>query len=73
MHRSSRQTGTSLATLRFSHAAVPDDRAKKLEDAMLKAMHNSVYQAYLASSGLDNSSVLGADDWGKQMKKQLAS
>lgn len=62
-----------FATVRgfVTHAAVPDDRAKKLEDAMLKAMHNSVYQAYLASSGLDNSSVLGADDWGKQMKKLL--
>lgn len=62
-----------FATVRgfVTHADVPDDRAKKLEEAMLKGMHHSVYQAYLKSAGLDETSVLPADAWGKQMKKLM--
>ena len=63
-----------FATVRgfVTHAGVPDDRAKKLEDGMMKAMSHSVYQAYLVSSGLDKTSVLGAEAWGKQMKQLIA-
>ena len=63
-----------FATVRgfVTHAGVPEDRAKKLEEGMLKSMEHSVYQAYLVSSGLDNTSVLGAEAWGKQLKQLLA-
>jgi tripartite-type tricarboxylate transporter receptor subunit TctC len=62
-----------FATVRgfVTHAGVPDDRAKKMETAMLKAMHSKIYQAYLESSGLDESSILPAEAWGKQMKQLL--
>lgn len=62
-----------FATVRgfVTHADVPDDRAKKLEESMLAGMNHSVYQAYLQSSGLEKSSVLGAEAWGKQMKRLM--
>mgnify|MGYP003700668083 CR=1 FL=1 len=62
-----------FATVRgfVTHADVPDDRAAKLEEAMLKGMEHSIYQAYLVSSGLDKSSVLASEAWGKQMKQLL--
>jgi len=62
-----------FATVRgfVTHAGVPDDKAKILETGMMKAMDHSMYQAYLQSSGLEKTSVLGADAWGKQMKQLL--
>ena len=35
-------------------------------------MDHSIYQAYLETSGLDKTSVLGADAWGNQMKQLIA-
>lgn len=60
-----------FATVRgfVTHAGVPDDRANLLEEKMLSAMDHSIYQAYLVTSGLDSSSVLGAEAWGKQIKE----
>lgn len=62
-----------FATVRgfVTHAGVPDDRAAKLEEGMVKAMDHSMYQAYLQSSGLEKTSVLGAEAWGKQMKQLM--
>ncbi|MEQ9125578.1 MAG: tripartite tricarboxylate transporter substrate binding protein [Alphaproteobacteria bacterium] len=62
-----------FATVRgfVTHAGVPDDRAAKLEGGMIKAMDHSMYQAYLQSSGLEKTSVLGAEAWGKQMKQLM--
>lgn len=63
-----------FATVRgfVTHAGVDDAKAKLLEDKMLKAMSHGIYQAYLASSGLDNSSVMAAEPWGKQIKQLLS-
>ena len=33
-----------------------------------KAMKHSMYQAYLANSGLDDTSPQGSEAWGKQIK-----
>jgi putative tricarboxylic transport membrane protein len=62
-----------FATVRgfVTQAGVDDAKAKKLEDAMLKGMHEETYLSYLESSGLDESSVLGAEAWGKQIKKMM--
>ena len=48
---------------------VPDDIVKKLEAAMLKGMSDSVYGAYLTTSGLDGDSIVGAAEWGKQVQQ----
>jgi len=63
----------AFATVRgfVTHAEVDEAKAEKLEQAMLDGMNHSVYQAYLASSGLEESSVLGSEAWGKQMKKLM--
>lgn len=60
----------SFSTVRgfVVHKDVPDDVAKKIEDALLKAMKSGVYQGYLKSVGLDSTSVAGAEVWGKQLK-----
>lgn len=54
-----------------THAAVDEARAEKLEKAMLAGMSHDVYQNYLQSVGLDKSSVLGAEEWGEQMKQLM--
>ena len=51
---------------------VDDAKAAKLTGGLLKAMDLSIYQAYLEASGLDRTSVLGADEWGGQMKQLLS-
>lgn len=63
-----------FATVRgfVTHAGVDDAKAAKLESGLLKAMDHSIYQAYLEASGLDGTSVLGADAWGAQMKQLLS-
>jgi tripartite-type tricarboxylate transporter receptor subunit TctC len=63
-----------FATVRgfVTHASVDEAKAKLLEEKLLKAMDHSIYQAYLETSGLDKTSVLGAEAWGKQMKQLIA-
>ncbi len=63
-----------FATVRgfVTHAGVDDAKAAKLTGGLLKAMDHSIYQAYLEASGLDRTSVLGADEWGGQMKQLLS-
>jgi len=34
-------------------------------------MGHSLYQAYLINSGLDSTSPMGAEEWGKQMKSMV--
>ena len=51
---------------------VPADRKKQLEDAMIKAMEHKYFQSFLTDIGLDSTSVVGADEWGKQMETMLA-
>ncbi len=63
-----------FATVRgfVTHSGVSDANAAYLENGLLKAMDHSVYQAYLGASGLDKTSVLGAEAWGAQMKQLLS-
>ena len=39
---------------------------------MMKAMSHNYYKNYLTEIGLDGTSVVGADEWGKQMEEMLA-
>ena len=39
---------------------------------MIKAMNHKYYQGFLGDIGLDSTSVVGADEWGKQMETMLA-
>ena len=39
-----------------------------MEKGLAKAMKHSMYQAYLANSGLDNTSPQASGAWGKQIK-----
>jgi hypothetical protein len=39
-----------------------------MEKGLAKAMKHSMYQAYLANSGLDNTSHQASGPWGKQIK-----
>lgn len=63
-----------LATVRgyATHSGVGKARRDELEAAMMKAMNHSLYQAYLTNSGLDSTSPMGANEWGKQMKTMVA-
>ena len=49
------------------HKDTPPEVAAKIEEALLKAMNHSVYQAFLESAGLDATSVAGSDVWGPQI------
>jgi len=62
-----------LATVRgyATHAGVDKARRDELEAGMMKAMNHSLYQAYLANSGLNETSPMGAAEWGKQMKMMV--
>ena len=64
----------SLSTVRgfVTKKGVSADRAKVLEDGMMKAMNHNYYKNFLTEIGLDDSSVVGADEWGKQMETMLA-
>jgi tripartite-type tricarboxylate transporter receptor subunit TctC len=59
-----------LSTTRgfVTHAGVPDARRAQLEAGMTKAMKHSMYQAYLANSGLDSTSPQPSGPWGEQIK-----
>jgi len=59
-----------LSTTRgfVTHAGVDKARVDELEAGLGKAMKHSMYQAYLANSGLDNTSPQPSGPWGKQIK-----
>lgn len=49
------------------HADTPPEVAEKIENALVKAMNHTVYQAFLESAGLDSTSVAGSDVWAPQV------
>lgn len=59
-----------LSTTRgfVTHAGVDKARVAELEAGIQKAMDHSMYKAYLANSGLDETSPQGSEAWGKQIK-----
>ena len=59
-----------LSTTRgfVTHAGVDKARVGQMEKGLTKAMKHSMYQAYLANSGLDNTSPQASAAWGKQIK-----
>ena len=63
-----------LSTTRgfVTHAGVAEERRAELEAAMTKAMGHSLYQAYLANSGLDNTSPQASGPWGEQIKMMVS-
>ena len=63
----------ALSTVRgfVTKKGAPADRVKTLEAGMLKAMSHTYYKNFLTEIGLDQSSVVGADEWGKQMEDML--
>ena len=62
-----------LSTTRgfVTHAAVDPARRAQLEAGMMKAMEHSMYQAYLANSGLDATSPQPSGPWGEQIKSMV--
>ena len=62
-----------LSTTRgfVTHAGVDPARRAELEKGMAKAMKHSMYQAYLANSGLDATSPQPSGPWGKQIKSMV--
>ena len=64
----------SLSTVRgfVTKAGVSAERAAELEAGMLKAMGHNYYKNFLTEIGLDDTSVVGADEWGRQMESMLA-
>jgi len=62
-----------LSTTRgfVTHAAVPEARRAELEAGVTKAMEHSMYKAYLANSGLDDTSPQASEAWGKQIKAMV--
>ena len=63
-----------LSTTRgfVTHAGVPEERRAEMESAMAKAMDHSLYQAYLANSGLDTTSPMASGPWGEQIKMMVS-
>ena len=63
-----------LSTTRgfVTHAGVDPARRAELEKGMLKAMHHSMYQAYLKNSGLDSTSPQPSGPWGEQIKSMIS-
>lgn len=62
-----------LSTTRgfVTHAGVDAARRTELEEGIAKAMEHSMYQAYLANSGLDSTSPQPSGPWGKQIKAMV--
>ena len=58
-----------LSTTRgfVTHAGVDKARVAAMEKGIQKAMKHSMYQAYLANSGLDGTSPQPSGPWGKQI------
>ena len=42
-----------------------------IAEGMIKAMSHNYYKNFLTEIGLDETSVVGADEWGKQMESML--
>lgn len=63
----------SFSTVRgfVVHKDTPDDVAKKIEEALMKAMKHKVYQGFLTSVGLDSTSVAGSEVWGGQLSAMV--
>lgn len=63
-----------LSTTRgfVTHAGVDAARVAELEKGMGKAMKHSMYQAYLANSGLDDTSPQPSGPWGAQIKAMVS-
>ena len=63
----------SLSTVRgfVTKKGAPADRVKQIEAGMMKAMSHNYYKNFLTEIGLDETSVVGADEWGKQMEEML--
>jgi tripartite-type tricarboxylate transporter receptor subunit TctC len=63
-----------LSTTRgfVTHKGTDPARVAELEKGLAKAMKHSMYQAYLANSGLDNTSPQPSGPWGKQIKFMVA-
>jgi tripartite-type tricarboxylate transporter receptor subunit TctC len=59
-----------LSTTRgfVTHKGADPARVAELEKGLSKAMKHSMYQAYLANSGLDNTSPQPSGPWAKQIK-----
>jgi putative tricarboxylic transport membrane protein len=47
----------------------PEDRLKALEDGLIKAMNGKFFQDYLKSSGQSPKSVVGRQEWQKQINE----
>ena len=62
-----------LSTTRgfVTHAGVDEARRAELEEGIMKAMDHSMYQAYLANSGLDATSPQSSEAWGKQVASMV--
>jgi tripartite-type tricarboxylate transporter receptor subunit TctC len=62
-----------LSTTRgfVTHAGVDPARRAELEKGMMKAMDHSMYKAYLANSGLDDTSPQPSGPWGEQIKSMV--
>tara|TARA_X000000368_G_scaffold410986_1_gene395240 strand:- start:754 stop:1710 length:957 start_codon:yes stop_codon:yes gene_type:complete len=63
----------ALSTVRgfVTRKGAPADRVKQLEEGMIKAMSHNYFKNFLTEIGLDETSVVGADEWGKQMENML--
>jgi putative tricarboxylic transport membrane protein len=54
-----------------THAGVNDAHAETLERGLMKAMDHALYKSFLTFSGLDETSVAGAKEWGDQIKQMI--
>ncbi|MGY0400113.1 MAG: Bug family tripartite tricarboxylate transporter substrate binding protein [Ostreibacterium sp.] len=61
----------SLSTVRGFVVAkgTPPEIVAQLEKTLLEGMKGQAFNHFLTSIGLDENSVVGADEWGKQIKK----
>lgn len=50
-------------------SGVAEDRLARLEDGMIKAMKDPIYQNYLTTSGMPVSSVAGREVWNRQIRR----
>ena len=66
-----RYTCLFICCERICNKGAPADRVKQLEAGMMKAMSHNYYKNFLTEIGLDETSVVGADEWGKQMEEML--
>jgi tripartite-type tricarboxylate transporter receptor subunit TctC len=51
----------------------PEDRIKVLEEGLLKAMNGKIYQDYLKTSGQSPKSVVGREEWQKELDQFVAT